>query len=53
MPMYAVPHHHGQEVIAYIGLVAVNILADKMTTKETIKQNVQYYTSTIDINDLT
>ena len=35
--MYAVSHHHEQEVIAYIGWVAVDILADEMTTKEIIK----------------
>ena len=27
-PMYAVPCHHGQEVSAYIGLVAVTIFVD-------------------------
>ena len=30
-PMYAVPHHHGWEVSAYIDLIAVTIFADKMT----------------------
>ena len=29
-PMYGVPHCHGQEVSAYIGLVAVNIFVDKI-----------------------
>ena len=27
-PMYAVPHHHGREASAYIGLAAVTIFVD-------------------------
>ena len=30
-PMYAVPCHHGREVSAYIGLIAVTIFVDDMT----------------------
>ena len=30
-PMYAVPHHHGWEVSAYISLIAVTIFVDDMT----------------------
>ena len=29
-PMYAVPHHHGWEASAYIGLVAVTIFVDNI-----------------------
>ena len=39
-PLHAVPHHHGREVSAYIGSVAVTIFVDDMASVH--KENYHY-----------
>ena len=52
-PMHAVPHHHGWEVSASIGLVAVTIFVDNMTSVHKENHHYEYFycktvTKTID-----
>ena len=52
-PLHAVPHHHGWEVSAYIGSVAVVIFVDDMTSVHKENKHYKYFyckmvTKTID-----
>ena len=44
-PMYAVPHHHGQEASAYISLAAVTLFVDAiiLLREQTIITTTKYF----------
>ena len=48
-PMYAVPHHHGWEASAYIGLAAVTIFVDAIILLR--EQTIITTTNTFTNND--